>query len=136
MNSLITYVVQPGDTYESISRFFKENGSALISANPTANLSKPYPFSTVFVSVSQLPQLVQPKPPPSLSVVSHKNQHGSLTGLSIAVGVLGGLTTVLALVLIFAFRKKSIITDSDDYELAPHQFQKGGGAPLTEGFLG
>ncbi|ERM96517.1 hypothetical protein AMTRI_Chr09g36480 [Amborella trichopoda] len=142
-NFLITYVVQPGNTYESISRFFKANRSALISANPTANLVNPDPFSTVLVPVSQLPQLVQPTPsnvssppppppPPIVSVVSHKDEHGTVTGLSIAVGVLGVLTTVLALVLIFAFRKSSRRTDRDDYELAPHQLQKGGGAHLTE----
>uniref|UniRef100_A0A5K1GVJ5 LysM domain-containing protein n=1 Tax=Nymphaea colorata TaxID=210225 RepID=A0A5K1GVJ5_9MAGN len=60
LNSLITYVVEAGDTLRSVATMFNSSVQDIISVN--GGLSKLVPYDTILVPVSQFPQFSQPTP--------------------------------------------------------------------------
>ncbi|KAL8196019.1 hypothetical protein R6Q57_025019 [Mikania cordata] len=84
LNYLISYVFQPFDTISSVASRFGSTVSSIVEVNGD-NLR---PSDTVFVPVSQLPELAQPAPA-SVSTNPNSDRRGEVIGLGIGVGVCG-----------------------------------------------
>lgn len=88
---MISYVVQPGDTLPSIASSFGVRTEAISGANRP----NPRPFETIFIPVSQLPNLTQPiavpsSPAPAVAPApARKRKDGAVVGLAIGLGICG-----------------------------------------------
>ncbi|KAK6929878.1 Protein kinase domain, partial [Dillenia turbinata] len=91
INYLVTYVIQPSDNLSSIASKFNVNTQQIVDFNG----NKTQTFDTLFIPISQLPQLSQPNVVQS-NGTHNKNQDGAVIGLSIGLGICG-----VALVLVF-----------------------------------
>ncbi|KAG8059867.1 hypothetical protein GUJ93_ZPchr0002g26250 [Zizania palustris] len=113
--ALVTYVMQPGDTYASIAAAFAVDAQSLVSLNGleggTQNLSSPEILVPLRRQVPEwLPPIVRlnnasttpASPPPSAPPVPTavtNNRDGVVTGLAIGFGVVGGLWLLQMLLL-------------------------------------
>lgn len=119
MNYLISYVFQPTDTISSIASRFGAETQSLISlyGNEVKN------FDTIFIPVTQLPQLSQPAVSPSSSPpVVKTDRNGLITGLAIGIGVIGVLL-ILALGVLVLWKRREMERDEEKQKV---QFNKGG----------
>lgn len=106
---LITYVIQPSDNISSIASRFGVTPQSIRQIN--GNTSKV--LDTLFIPLSNLPNLTQPTPPntpppppPSTTPVTQENDRkGTVIGLAIALGVCGIL---LILVVGLFYKEKSV----------------------------
>lgn len=113
--ALVTYVMQPGDTYASIATAFAVDAQSLVSLNGpeqgTRNLSSPeilvplrrqvpewLPPIVRVNNISTTPASPPPSNTPAPTVVSN-NRDGVVTGLAIGLGVVGGLWLLQMLLL-------------------------------------
>jgi LysM repeat protein len=108
--ALVTYVIQPGDTYASIAADFAVDARSLVNLNGPEQGTQP--FSEILVPLrGQVPQSLPPiilrnnasggtpaSPPPSAlpgpAVVSD-DRNGVVTGLAVGLGVVGALWLLL-----------------------------------------
>ncbi|KAL8158284.1 serine/threonine receptor-like kinase NFP [Apium graveolens] len=87
---LISYVLQPSDTFSSIAKTFGSSTQAIVDVN--GNNIKP--FQTVFVPVSRLPVFTQPVvafAPAAPVLIKTSENKGKVRGLSIGLGICGFL---------------------------------------------
>ncbi|KAF0933245.1 hypothetical protein E2562_017042 [Oryza meyeriana var. granulata] len=119
--ALVTYVMQPGDTYTSIATAFAVDAQSLVSLNGpergTQNLISPKILVPLRRQVPEwLPPIVRvnnvsttpASPPPSATpapAVVTKNRDGVVTGLAIGLGVVGGLWLLQMLLLACLWRR-------------------------------
>ncbi|XP_072986707.1 serine/threonine receptor-like kinase NFP [Typha latifolia] len=116
---LVTYVFRPSDNYSSIASNFGTDTKSLISLNGPE--SSVVAFSTILVPMPQFPPpllknasalATSPAPAPSSttpSVVEKKNDRkGVIIGLSVALGVLGGLWLLMLLLAGWYWRWSSL----------------------------
>ncbi|GLT99489.1 hypothetical protein SLE2022_169260 [Rubroshorea leprosula] len=129
VNYLVSYVLQPSDTLSSVaSRFGVETQS--ITGVEGNNIST---FNTIFIPVTQLPQLSQPavspaSPPtsPPASPSGKTERKGVITGLAIGLGICGLLLILAIGVLICGgvlLKKKEMERDEGKQK---QQFNQGG----------
>ncbi|KAF5816658.1 putative protein kinase RLK-Pelle-LysM family [Helianthus annuus] len=90
VNYLISYVFEPFDTISSIASRFGTTENSIVELN--GNDLKP--SDTVFVPVSQLPELAQP-PPTNVSLDSKSDRKGEVIGLGIGLGVCGVMLVLM-----------------------------------------
>lgn len=90
-NFLISYVLQPSDTFASIASRFGSNVESMIEVNG----DRVQPFETVFVPVSKLPKLNQPIVSNSSSNRDNEDK-GTVVGLGIGLGICGGLLILVS----------------------------------------
>ncbi|XP_076900392.1 serine/threonine receptor-like kinase NFP [Bidens hawaiensis] len=86
VNYLISYVFQPFDTISSIASRFGSTATSIVEVNG----DDIRPWDTVFVPVSQLPELTQPSPT-SLSSDKMSARRGEVIELATGLGVCGVL---------------------------------------------
>ncbi|XP_076943523.1 serine/threonine receptor-like kinase NFP [Bidens hawaiensis] len=86
VNYLISYVFQPFDTISSIASRFGSTATSIVEVNG----DDIRPWDTVFVPVSQLPELTQPSPS-SLSSDKMSARRGEVIKLAMGLGVCGVL---------------------------------------------
>ncbi|XP_076945938.1 serine/threonine receptor-like kinase NFP [Bidens hawaiensis] len=86
VNYLISYVFQPFDTISSIASRFGSTATSIVEVNG----DDIRPWDTVFVPVSQLPELTQPSPN-SLSSDKVSARRGEVFELAMGLGVCGVL---------------------------------------------
>ncbi|XP_010246324.1 PREDICTED: serine/threonine receptor-like kinase NFP [Nelumbo nucifera] len=99
---LITYVIQPSDTFDSVAQKFGLNSQSLIDLNGGTI----YPNLTILLPVSQLPQLTQPAAVPSTVPSTTTERKGVNTGLGIGLGITGFLLILLILIMgIWVYRE-------------------------------
>uniref|UniRef100_A0A0D9VJJ1 Protein kinase domain-containing protein n=1 Tax=Leersia perrieri TaxID=77586 RepID=A0A0D9VJJ1_9ORYZ len=119
--ALVTYVMQPGDTYASVATAFAVDAQSLVSLNGpeqvTQNLSTPAILVPLRRQVPQwLPPIVRvnnvsttpASPPPSSTpapTVVTKNRDGVVTGLAIGLGIVGGMWLLQMLLLACLWRR-------------------------------
>lgn len=117
-DTMISYVVQPGDTAASIAARLGSSEAAVVAANRKGFRE----FDTVFVPVRRLPVIAQivpavnstPPAAPAGSPVAVGPGSGDRRGLRIAVGVLGGLLVLVLGVWVYrerVMRKKVVGND-------------------------
>ncbi|KAG0474392.1 hypothetical protein HPP92_014078 [Vanilla planifolia] len=95
---LVTYVLQPGDSFSSIASRFGSDVRSVVDLNGREGSVSPY--STILVPISQIPpsfmrtsssNLTSPPPPPPPSSptveVVKRDRKGAVIGLAIALGV-------------------------------------------------
>ncbi|KAK1592109.1 hypothetical protein Q3G72_019622 [Acer saccharum] len=119
---LVSYVLQPSDNLSSVASRFGVQTQHIIDVNGNNN----QPFDTIFVPVSQLPQLTQPAVSPSVSPVKTERK-GVITGLAIGLAICGVFLILLGGVFIyreFSLKKRrEMETDSEKQKL---QYNMGG----------
>ncbi|XP_010274212.1 PREDICTED: serine/threonine receptor-like kinase NFP [Nelumbo nucifera] len=126
INYLITYVIQPSDTFASIAQKFGLKEQSLRDINGGTI----YPNLTIFLPVSRLPELSQPSIAPSASISpsTTRDRKGLITGLAIGLGVAGFLLILLLLVMGFWVYREVLLKRG--YEIAEDKekskFKKGG----------
>lgn len=117
--ALVTYVMQPGDTYASIATAFAVDAQSLVSLNGPERGT--HMFSEILVPLRQrVPQWLPPivrrnnvsvtpaSPPPSATpaaTVVTNNRDGMVTGLAVGLGVVGGLWLLQMLLLACLWRR-------------------------------
>ncbi|KAF8401789.1 hypothetical protein HHK36_012735 [Tetracentron sinense] len=121
VNFLISYVFQPSDNLSSIAAKFGSNTESLIDING-GNIQ---PFDTVFIPLSQLPQLSQPSVlvPPLSS--GRKERKGVIIGLAIGLGFLGFLLILLILIGSSVYREFLKKQRNEIREVNEKQFKRG-----------
>lgn len=111
--ALVTYVMQPGDTYASIAAAFSVDAQSLVSLNGPEPRTQQ--FAEILVPLRRqvpnwLPPIVlrnnasatPPSPPPSASpnaTVVSNDRNGVVTGLAVGLGVVGALWLLQMLLL-------------------------------------
>ncbi|KAI4317931.1 hypothetical protein L6164_025757 [Bauhinia variegata] len=101
-NYLISYVVQPSDNVSSIASTFGTDPQSIIDING----NNPELFDTIFVPVTQLPELSQPatapSPSPTVSAPAESDDRkGTVIGLAIGLGIIGLLLILVIGVWIY-----------------------------------
>ncbi|KAG6668738.1 serine/threonine receptor-like kinase NFP [Carya illinoinensis] len=99
VNYLVSYVFQPSDNLSSVASRFGVQPESITDVNGD-NFQ---PFNTIFIPVTQLPELSQPDvapspapvPPPSPPVESDERE-GVVRGLAIGLGITGFLLLLLS----------------------------------------
>jgi len=92
VNFMISYVFQPSDNLSSVASLFGAERQSITDVNGN-NIQ---PFDTIFIPVSQLPQLAQPAvvaPPVGSGKIERK---GLIIGLSLALGIVGVLLVLVS----------------------------------------
>ncbi|KAF3456904.1 hypothetical protein FNV43_RR01558 [Rhamnella rubrinervis] len=112
VNHLVSYVVQPSDNLSTVASRFGIQTQSIIDVNGNNTRT----WDTIFVPVTQLPELTQPTVVPSSSTPEDDDRKGVVTGLAIGLGITGFL-----LILVFGFwvyregsLKKRIIMAGDE----------------------
>ncbi|KAK6914017.1 Protein kinase domain [Dillenia turbinata] len=107
INYLVTYVIQPSDNLSSIASKFNVKTQQIVDFNG----NKTEPFDTLFIPISQLPELSQPNVVQSNG--THNEDHdGAVIGLSIGLGICGvALVLVLGLWGYREFVRKEVVGD-------------------------
>ncbi|XP_062222436.1 serine/threonine receptor-like kinase NFP [Phragmites australis] len=118
--ALVTYVMQPGDTYASIATAFAVDSQSLVSLNgPEPSKQQ---FQEILVPLRrQVPQWLPPivlrnnasatppSPPPSASpaaTVASNDRNGVVTGLAVGLGVVGALWLLQTILLACLWRRR------------------------------
>lgn len=120
---LVSYVLQPSDNLSSVASTFGVETQAIIDVNGN-NIQ---PFDTVFVPVTQLPELTQPASPPVTSPPVKTEKKGVNTGLVIGLAICGVFLVLITGVWIYREvllkkkRKMAIVEEKQRL-----QFNKGG----------
>ncbi|KAJ4846243.1 hypothetical protein Tsubulata_012562 [Turnera subulata] len=91
VNYLVSYVFQPSDDLSQVASRFGVETKSIVDVN--GNNIKP--FDTIFIPVSQLPELTQPIVAPSLSSGGKTEKKGLITGLAVGTGILGALLVMV-----------------------------------------
>ncbi|KAK2647148.1 hypothetical protein Ddye_022343 [Dipteronia dyeriana] len=119
---LVSYVLQPSDNLSIVASRFGVQTQDIIDLNGNNN----QPFDTIFVPVTQLPQLTQPAVSPSVSPVKTERK-GVITGLAIGLAICGVLLILIGGVFIyreFSLKKRrEMATDQEKQKL---QYNGGG----------
>ncbi|KAI9195752.1 hypothetical protein LWI28_017742 [Acer negundo] len=127
---LVSYVLQPSDNLSSVASMFGVQTQDIIDVNGNNN----QPFDTIFVPVTQLPQLTQPNvslsmPPsmsPSVSPVKTERK-GVITGLAIGLAICGVLLILIGGVFIYReFSLKKRREMETDHPKQKLQYSRGG----------
>ncbi|KAJ3680291.1 hypothetical protein LUZ60_016569 [Juncus effusus] len=120
VSNFITYVVQPSENYASIAANFGTDVKTLVSLNGAESLIQPY--STILVPLSKSPPPIllknstgtatTPAPAPSTPpvVVTKNDRNGLITGLSVALGIVGALL-LLSLILMAVLWRSFVSRD-------------------------
>ncbi|CAO2047964.1 unnamed protein product [Urochloa humidicola] len=118
--ALVTYVMQPGDTYASVAAAFAVDTQSLVSLNGPEPRTQQ--FAEILVPLRrQVPDWLPPivrvsnasatpaSPPPSASpnnaTVVSKDRDGVVTGLAVGLGVVGALWLLQMLLLVCLCRR-------------------------------
>ncbi|CAD6340661.1 unnamed protein product [Miscanthus lutarioriparius] len=117
--ALVTYVMQPGDTYASIAAAFSVDAQSLVSLNGPEPRTQQ--FAEILVPLRrQVPNWLPPivlrnnasatpaSPPPSASpnaTVVSNDRNGVVTGLAVGLGVVGALWLLQMLLLVCLCRR-------------------------------
>lgn len=130
VNYLVSYVIQPSENLSTVASKFGIQTQSIIDVNG----NKSGPSDTIFVPVTELPDLLQPTVAPSTNTstnvtsITEDDRKGVVTGLSIGLGITGVL-----LILVFGmwvYRESSwkerIGMGGDDKEKQRMQTNKGG----------
>lgn len=117
VNYLVSYVFQPSDNLSSVASRFGVQQQSIIDVNGDSF----QPFNTIFIPVTQLPQLSQPAvapspPPASPPPVESDQRKGVVTGLAIGLGIAGFLLILLIAMWVHRERviKKRKSTERDE----------------------
>ncbi|OWM87840.1 hypothetical protein CDL15_Pgr019424 [Punica granatum] len=115
-NYLVSYVLQPSDNISTVASLFNVSSQSITDLNG----NNPQPFDTIFVPVSQLPNVTQPTtfPAPPSQKTERK---GVIIGLSIGVGVLG-ILLILLIGLWFCCGYR--VSEKKDYEGDKEEIRK------------
>ncbi|PRQ36267.1 putative protein kinase RLK-Pelle-LysM family [Rosa chinensis] len=93
---LVSYVFQPSDNLSTVASRFGVQTNSIVEVNG----NNTQPFDTIFIPVTQLPELSQPTVVPSPP--SNKTERkGVITGLAVGLGITGFLLILAVGVLIF-----------------------------------
>ncbi|CAB4292192.1 unnamed protein product [Prunus armeniaca] len=87
VNYLVSYVFQPSDNISAVASLFGVQEKSITDVNGN-NIQ---PFDTIFVPVTQLPELSQPDVTPSAAASVKTERKGLIRGLAIALGFTGFL---------------------------------------------
>ncbi|ONI26465.1 hypothetical protein PRUPE_1G027000 [Prunus persica] len=87
VNYLVSYVFQPSDNISAVASLFGVQAKSITDVNGN-NIQ---PFDTIFVPVTQLPELSQPDVTPSAATSVKTERKGLIRGLAIALGITGFL---------------------------------------------
>ncbi|KAJ4759234.1 Protein kinase superfamily protein [Rhynchospora pubera] len=120
--NLVTYVMQPSDSYNSVAANFGTTVQSLVSLNGAENKSAS--FATIVVPLVQNPppiilnskseQSTAPAPSPTPLIVSEKNdRNGVIVGLSVALGIVGALCIFMLVLLVCAWRSRERMSEED-----------------------
>ncbi|KAF9677664.1 hypothetical protein SADUNF_Sadunf08G0131000 [Salix dunnii] len=85
VNYLVSYVFQPSDNLSSVASTFGVETQSIVDVNSN-NIQ---PFDTIFVPVSQLPQIAQPTVAPSGAPSEKTERKGVINGLAVGLGIAG-----------------------------------------------
>ncbi|KAG6529504.1 serine/threonine receptor-like kinase NFP [Zingiber officinale] len=113
---LVTYVLQPSDTYASVAASFATDVPTLIALNGPQNGT----FSVIFVPLYQIPPpllLSDSSPAPSSSPDVENDRDGVITGLAIGLGITGFLL-LLSVISLWISTSKDGKSSSSNNELA------------------
>ncbi|KAL6899524.1 hypothetical protein ACP4OV_006182 [Aristida adscensionis] len=119
--TLVTYVLQPGDTYASVAAAFAVDARSLVALNGPEPDPATRQFPEILVPLRrQVPQWLPPivrqnnasstpaSPPPSNSpapAAVSKDRNGVVTGLAVGLGVVGALWLLQMLLLACLWRR-------------------------------
>lgn len=106
---LITYSLQPNDTYASLASDFGSDPRSLASVNGPESEQKAY--LTVLIPVSKVPPPVilnykETTAPPPVAVVEKRGRDGVVAGLAVGLGLMGLLWAVAVVVGLVWIRRK------------------------------
>ncbi|XP_074590960.1 serine/threonine receptor-like kinase NFP [Curcuma longa] len=113
---LVTYVLQPSDTYASVAASFATDVRTLIALNGPQNVT----FSVIFVPLYQIPPplLLSNSSPARVGSPDVENDRdGVITGLAIGLGITGFLL-LLSVISLWISTSKDGKTSSNNNELA------------------
>lgn len=113
---LVTYVLQPSDTYASVAASFSTDVRTLIALNGPQNIT----FSIIFVPLYQIPPpllLSNSSPAPAASPDVENDRDGVIKGLAIGLGITGFLL-LLSVISLWILTSKDGKSSSNNNELA------------------
>ncbi|KAL5542098.1 hypothetical protein UlMin_009808 [Ulmus minor] len=112
INYLVSYVFQPSDNLSRVASTFGVQLQSIIDVNG----DQIQPFETIFIPVTQLPELSQPTVSPS-EEAKRDDRKGVVTGLGIGLGITGFLLILVCGVWIYrerSMKKKRVVWGDEE----------------------
>lgn len=115
---------QPSDNLSTVASRFGVQTDSIVEVNG----NNTQPFDTIFIPVTQLPELTQPTVVPSPPPSTKTEKKGVITGLAIGLGITGFLLILVVGVLIFrdgSAKKRRGIRGDEEKNLNLYKNDKG-----------
>lgn len=115
---------QPSDNLSTVASRFGVQTDSIVEVNG----NNTQPFDTIFIPVTQLPELTQPTVAPSPPPGTKTEKKGVITGLAIGLGITGFLLILVVGVLIFrdgSAKKRRGIRGDEEKNLNLYKNDKG-----------